>query len=101
MGKAEQRQAKLSFNGGKRKGSISAPQSGEVQMDDGPSEVSVKSMFMDLKSSLAVIDTKLDHLTEQMDRIRARVDEHDARRWRISGMGRESACCRWSDGGDY
>ncbi|KAJ1186251.1 hypothetical protein NDU88_003034 [Pleurodeles waltl] len=39
----------------------------------------IKSMFMDFKSSLAGIDAKLDHLTEQMDRIRARVDERDAR----------------------
>ncbi|KAJ1136040.1 hypothetical protein NDU88_002466 [Pleurodeles waltl] len=65
--------------GRQQKGSISALQSGEVQMEDGPSVDSIKSMFMDLKSSLAGIDAKLDHLTEQMDRIRARVDEHDAR----------------------
>ncbi|KAJ1156741.1 hypothetical protein NDU88_009458 [Pleurodeles waltl] len=48
-------------------------------MDDGPSKTSVKSMFLDVKCSLAGIDAKLDHLTEQMDCIRARVDEHDAR----------------------
>ncbi|KAJ1182324.1 hypothetical protein NDU88_007516 [Pleurodeles waltl] len=79
MGKGEQQQAKLSFDGSKQKGGTPAPQPGEVQMDDGPSDVSVKSMFMDLKSSLAGIDAKLDHLTGQMDRIWARVDEHNAR----------------------
>ncbi|KAJ1213663.1 hypothetical protein NDU88_001295 [Pleurodeles waltl] len=79
MGKAEQRQAKISFEGDKRKGSTAVLQPGEVQMDDGLSEVSVKAMFMDLKCSLAGIDAKLDYLTEQMDRIRARMDEHDAR----------------------
>ncbi|KAJ1208326.1 hypothetical protein NDU88_003712 [Pleurodeles waltl] len=78
MGKAEQQQAKLSFDGTSR-GGHPAPQPGEVQMDDGPSDASVKSMFLDLKCSLAGIDAKLDYLMEQMDRIRAQEDEHNAR----------------------
>ncbi|KAJ1118576.1 hypothetical protein NDU88_006767 [Pleurodeles waltl] len=41
--------------------------------------MSVRAMFMELKTSLAGIDAKLDHVTEQLDRIRARVDDHDAR----------------------
>ncbi|KAJ1150631.1 hypothetical protein NDU88_003421 [Pleurodeles waltl] len=48
-------------------------------MEEGASDASVRSIFLDLKSSLAGIDAKLDHLTEQMDRIHAWVDEHDAR----------------------
>ncbi|KAJ1188443.1 hypothetical protein NDU88_005204 [Pleurodeles waltl] len=69
MGKAEQRQAKLSFDGGRRKGGTPGPPAGEAQMEEGSSDTSVRSMFLDLKSSLAGIDAKLDHLTEQMDRI--------------------------------
>ncbi|KAJ1108094.1 hypothetical protein NDU88_005476 [Pleurodeles waltl] len=41
--------------------------------------MSVRAMFMELKTSLAGIDAKLDHVTERLDRIRARVDDHDAR----------------------
>ncbi|KAJ1176508.1 hypothetical protein NDU88_001786 [Pleurodeles waltl] len=72
MGKAEQRQAKLSFDGGRRKGDTPGPPTGEAQMEVGASDASVQSMFLDLKSSLVGIDAKLDHLTEQMDHIRVR-----------------------------
>ncbi|KAJ1213486.1 hypothetical protein NDU88_001123 [Pleurodeles waltl] len=79
MGKVEQWQATLSFDGGRRKGGTPGTPTGEAQMEEGSSDALVQSMFLDLKSSLAGIDAKLDHLTEQMDCIRARVDEHDAR----------------------
>ncbi|KAJ1150179.1 hypothetical protein NDU88_002975 [Pleurodeles waltl] len=36
-------------------------------------------MFLELKSSLAGIDAKLDHVTGQLDQIKARVDDHDSR----------------------
>ncbi|KAJ1081654.1 hypothetical protein NDU88_001832 [Pleurodeles waltl] len=54
------------------------PRGGGVSRAWGDLRRSFRSMFLDLKSSLAGIDAKLDHLTEQMDRIRARVDKHDA-----------------------
>ncbi|KAJ1171033.1 hypothetical protein NDU88_002904 [Pleurodeles waltl] len=79
MGKAEQRQAKLSFEGGRRKGGAPASQSEGPATDEENSDGSVKAMFLDLKTSLAGIDGKLDHVTEQLDRIKTRVDEHDAR----------------------
>ncbi|KAJ1199473.1 hypothetical protein NDU88_003307 [Pleurodeles waltl] len=71
MGKTEQRQAKLSFEGGRRRGE---ERRGEVQMEEGALDASARSMFLDLKSSLAGIDVKLDHLTEKMGCVRARVD---------------------------
>ncbi|KAJ1203776.1 hypothetical protein NDU88_007557 [Pleurodeles waltl] len=79
MGKAEQRQAKISFDRGRRKGGVSASQSGDLPVEDGPLDTSVKAMFLDLKNCLAGIDAKIDHVTEQMDCIKARVDDHDAR----------------------
>ncbi|KAJ1143555.1 hypothetical protein NDU88_009863 [Pleurodeles waltl] len=79
MGKADKRQAKLSFSGGEKRGATSEPRPGDADTEEGPSEMSVRAMFMELKTSLAGIDAKLDHVTERLDRIRARVDDHDAR----------------------
>ncbi|KAJ1140065.1 hypothetical protein NDU88_006426 [Pleurodeles waltl] len=79
MGKADKRQAKLSFSGGEKRGATSVPRSGDVDAEEGSPEMSVRAMFMELKTSLAGIDAKLDHVTERLDRIRARVDDHDAR----------------------
>ncbi|KAJ1211479.1 hypothetical protein NDU88_006839 [Pleurodeles waltl] len=79
MGKADKRQAKLSFSGGEKRGATSATRSGDADAEEGSPEMSVRAMFMELKSSLAGIDAKLDHVTERLDRIRARVDDHDAR----------------------
>ncbi|KAJ1146562.1 hypothetical protein NDU88_012829 [Pleurodeles waltl] len=79
MGKADKRQAKLSFSGGEKRGATSEPRPGDADTEEGSSEISVRGMFMELKTSLAGIDAKLDHVTERLDRIRARVDDHDAR----------------------
>ncbi|KAJ1198985.1 hypothetical protein NDU88_002823 [Pleurodeles waltl] len=79
MGKADKRQAKLSFSGGEKRFATSDPQPGDADAEEGSSEMSVRAMFMELKTSLAGIDAKLDHVTERLDRIRARVDDHDAR----------------------
>ncbi|KAJ1096854.1 hypothetical protein NDU88_001985 [Pleurodeles waltl] len=79
MGKADKRQAKLSFSGGEKRGATSEPRPGDADTEEGSSEMSVRAMFMELKTSLAGIDAKLDHVTERLDRIRARVDDHDAR----------------------
>ncbi|KAJ1173043.1 hypothetical protein NDU88_004885 [Pleurodeles waltl] len=79
MGKADKRQAKLSFSGGEKRGATSDPRPGDAGAEEGSSEMSVRAMFMELKTSLAGIDAKLDHVTERLDRIRARVDDHDAR----------------------
>ncbi|KAJ1181059.1 hypothetical protein NDU88_006270 [Pleurodeles waltl] len=79
MVKADKRQAKLSFSGGEKRGATSASRAGDADAEEGSPEMSVRAMFMELKSSLAGIDAKLDHVTERLDRIRARVDDHDAR----------------------
>ncbi|KAJ1145476.1 hypothetical protein NDU88_011762 [Pleurodeles waltl] len=79
MGKADKRQAKLSFSGGEKRGAIPAPRTGDADAEEGSPEMSVRAMFMELKTSLVGIDAKLDQVTERLDRIRSRVDEHDAR----------------------
>ncbi|KAJ1129929.1 hypothetical protein NDU88_008289 [Pleurodeles waltl] len=78
MGKADQRQANISFDGGRKKGGAPTSQPEEKVVEEGTSDMSVKAMFLDLKNSLAEIDGKLDHLTEQMERIEAQVDDHDS-----------------------
>ncbi|KAJ1151788.1 hypothetical protein NDU88_004568 [Pleurodeles waltl] len=77
MGKADKRQAKLSFSGGEKRGAIPAPRTGDADAEEGSPEMSVRAMFMELKTSLVGIDAKLDQVTERLDRIRSRVDEHD------------------------
>ncbi|KAJ1185618.1 hypothetical protein NDU88_002408 [Pleurodeles waltl] len=79
MGTADKRQAKLSFSGGEKRGAIPAPRTGDADAEEGSPEMSVRAMFMELKTSLVGIDAKLDQVTERLDRIRSRVDEHDAR----------------------
>ncbi|KAJ1122019.1 hypothetical protein NDU88_000525 [Pleurodeles waltl] len=79
MGKAEQWQAKIFFDGGRRKGGTPSSQMGEEVTEVVSSDMSVKAMFLELKTSLTSIDAKLDHLTEQLYRIMTRVDDHDSR----------------------
>ncbi|KAJ1109001.1 hypothetical protein NDU88_006371 [Pleurodeles waltl] len=79
MGKADKRQAKLTFAGGGQQSDPPTSQPGDAEIEEENSEMSVRSMFLELKTSLAGIDAKLDHVTERLDRIRARVDDHDAR----------------------
>ncbi|KAJ1132755.1 hypothetical protein NDU88_011058 [Pleurodeles waltl] len=54
-------------------------QLGEEALEAASTDMSVRAIFLDLKSSLIGIDAKLDNLTEQLDRIKTRVDDYDSR----------------------
>ncbi|KAJ1211384.1 hypothetical protein NDU88_006744 [Pleurodeles waltl] len=79
MGKSEQRQSKLTFDGGKKRGGSSSSLLGDGPAAEGGLDASVRAMFLDLKNSLAGINAKLDYVTEQLDRIKARVDDQNTR----------------------
>ncbi|KAJ1202382.1 hypothetical protein NDU88_006182 [Pleurodeles waltl] len=77
MAKAAQRQPKLTFNGGKKKSVLAGRSADDMQLEEEGPTSSVKSMFFELKHSLASIDAKFDHLTEQMGHLKEWVDGHD------------------------
>ncbi|KAJ1210527.1 hypothetical protein NDU88_005890 [Pleurodeles waltl] len=83
MGKADYKLAKLSFDARKKPGA-SSRQFGdnsalELVSEEVTKSKSIKAMFLKLKQSLSGMDSKLNQLTDRMDRLKEKVDDHDPR----------------------
>ncbi|KAJ1199418.1 hypothetical protein NDU88_003254 [Pleurodeles waltl] len=47
--------------------------------DNGPNEIDLRELLMDVKTSLKTIDAKIDLLTNHLDHVKQRVDKYEAR----------------------
>ncbi|KAJ1094822.1 hypothetical protein NDU88_000007 [Pleurodeles waltl] len=70
MGKSDHKQTKLSSDACKKSGSLS-----RAGLDEDVSEPAQQ----EVPQSLVDIDTELDYLTDRMDCLKDRVDDHDSR----------------------
>lgn len=81
MGKADAKQSKLTFEGC-RTGRCRDPphEAGEQATQTDAPEVQdedIRSLLLEVKSSLKTIDSKIDHLASHLDQVKQRVDSHD------------------------
>ncbi|KAJ1200151.1 hypothetical protein NDU88_003978 [Pleurodeles waltl] len=91
MGKHDSKQPKLNFDHKRstRQGELEqgprAAEGGDLAADDHGEDM--RTLMLEMRSSLRNIDTKLDNLTSQLDSVKAQVATHETRRQRKQESG--------------